>query len=70
MDHPDPNNASLGRGDVFTDNHDRLCVAVRTDRPPSKGWLAEQRDGRMRDVPPDDRWWTAWPIHGGADRKH
>ncbi len=52
--------------DLIIDNHDREGIALHQTNRPAAGWLAEQRDGRLRGLPPDTTWWKVLPICGGS----
>src|SRR5207248_3036993 len=51
--------------DLVTDNRGRLGIVIsRNPRRPSRKWLEEQFDARMRD--PNHRlWWNVMPLDGG-----
>jgi hypothetical protein len=42
------------------------CIVVESASTPDPSWIALQQDERVRHVPADTRWWTLFPLGGGA----
>jgi hypothetical protein len=52
--------------DLIVDNWNRECIVVEQMKRPAVGWLSDQSDARMREMPDGTRWWLVLDVRGGA----
>jgi hypothetical protein len=52
--------------DLIVDNWDREGIVVEQLKRPAAGWLADQSDPRMREMPDGTTWWLVLDVRGGS----
>ena len=52
--------------DLIVDAFEREGIVFERTRPPSKKWILDQSDRRVRDLPDDTTWWHVLVVRGGS----
>jgi hypothetical protein len=52
--------------DLIVDEFEREGIVFERTRPPSRKWISDQSDRRVRDLPDDTIWWHVLVVRGGS----